>query len=435
MKKITLRYFFIFLTVALLGFADAAARSYTPDEMEEPNLMAGQYIADPENMLSPSTRSEVNAILSQVRAQTTAEVGVAIVPDMGDMQVEEFANRLYDRWGVGKADKDNGVLLIISPGSRQARIQTGYGTEGVIPDAVADRIMRHEIIPAMREGDLDGAVRGATAEISRILTDPEYAEELKSAQTGYGQNTEVLSAKDLEDIKNVFSILETIIFFCGAVALIGFWLSARKKPRAQKIASYKSMNWLLVALTVLSVGAGIVWLLIGLLMYRHARRSSDPCPNCGNKKRRLLSGSEENQYLTPAQQTEQRLKSRRHEVWKCDNCGLATVDSSDNPFSKYTVCDRCGTKAMHSVGHRTLRAASTFHDGEGEEVYRCEHCGHENRKWYRINRHASQAALGAAALGAARRAVRGGFGGFGGSGGFGGFGGGSSGGGGASGRW
>ena len=58
--------------------------------------MAGQYIADPENLLSPQTRNAINRQLAAVREQTTAEVGVAIVPDLGDMEVEDFSNRLYD---------------------------------------------------------------------------------------------------------------------------------------------------------------------------------------------------------------------------------------------------------------------------------------------------------------------------------------------------
>ena len=394
--------------------------------------MAGQYIADPENLLSPQTRNAVNRQLAAVREQTTAEVGVAIVPDLGDMEVEDFSNRLYDRWKIGKKDKSNGVLLIISPGSRQARIQTGYGTEGVITDADADLIMRHQIIPAMRQGDLDGAVEGAVSDISRMLTDPKYADELRSAQNGYGSG-ELLSETDKQAIKSTLSWLATILFFVGAVVLVYMWKGNRKKPRQQKVIAYRNMLWILLALGVVSFGAGLVWALIAWLLLRKARRTGDPCPNCGNKKRKLLSGIEATQYLTPSQMTETRLHSRNHDVWKCDQCGLTTVDTFDNPSSKYSVCDRCGTKAMHLVGTATLQRPSAIRNGLGERIYRCEHCGHERRDRYTIPSTGPAIAAGAAALGAASR--RRGGGGYGGGGGFGGFGGGFSGGGGASGRW
>lgn len=406
------------------------ARSYSPDELQMPNLMAGEFIADPENLLSAGTKSEVNRTLKDVHDRTTAEVGVAIVPDLGDMEVEDFANKLYDYWKVGKKDNNNGVLLIISPESRQARIQTGYGTEGVLPDAVASYIMRHEIVPAMREGDLDGAVTGATSEIAKILTDPEYAEELRSSQSGYGSQ-ELLTPEEKAALKTTVSWLATILFLAGGIALLCVWISGKKKKRREKVTSYRNLLWILVALGVMSFGAGLIWAVISWLLLKKARNTSDPCPNCGNPKMKHLSGMEAIQHLTPAQQTEKRLRSREHEVWRCQRCGQTTVDTYDNPFSKYTVCDRCGTKAMHSIGSRTVRQPNTFQNGIGEHVSRCEHCGNEYHQRYTIPSRASTAAAGAVILGAGRR--RGGFGG--GGGGFGGFGGGMSGGGGASGRW
>lgn len=427
MEKIRTIVLLIFLT--LVASFDSAARSYEPSEIPEPNLMAGEFIADPGNLLSPSTKSAVNQRLKMVRDQSTSEVGVAIVPDLGDMEVEDFANRLYDRWKVGKADKDNGVLLIISPESRQARIQTGYGAEGVLPDAVVDGIMRHQIIPNMRNGDLDAAVTESTAEIARVLTDPKNADELRSSQTGYGSGDDLLTPSEKEALKSTFSVLCVIVFIVGGVVLGLIWYNNRKKPRQQKVLSYRNMFWILIVLGVASLGLGLVWALIGWFLLRKARNTSDACPNCGNSRMKHLTGLEASQFLTPAQQTEVRLKSRTHDVWKCARCGQTTVDSFDNPFSTYSRCDKCGTKAMHVVRTDTLRHPTTFRGGEGQRVYRCEHCGHERRERFTIPARGRNAAIAGAALGAGRRS--GGFSG----GGFGGFGGGISGGGGASGRW
>ena len=134
------------LLMILVAFA-AMARDYTPSEIPNPNLADRRvYVADPGNSVSASTKAEVNKILSDLRSSTSAEVAVAVVPSIGDMTIEDFGEKLFTQWGLGKSDKDNGVLILIALDQRRARIQTGYGVEGVLPDISANKIIGRSII-------------------------------------------------------------------------------------------------------------------------------------------------------------------------------------------------------------------------------------------------------------------------------------------------
>lgn len=431
MNTTLLRFLLSLIILAVTG--TSYAQVYAPDDVPMPNLKAGHFVADPAGLLSAPVRARVDARLDSLAHATTAEVGVALVPDLGDMEVEEYANRLFERWGVGKKDNDNGVLFILSPDSRQVRIQTGYGAEGVMTDMICDYIIRHQVIPAMKNGDVDAAIDNATREITRVMSDPQYAEELRSAlPTGATVESPVDSAELMAAVEG----MAAIAFVVGGIVLIVIIFRNRKRPHAQKLIAMRSNIWVFVVLAVLSCGSGLIWLLWAWLRLRRLNRHMDPCPSCGNKNMRRLSAAESIQYLNPSAQTELRLGSKRHEVWKCPACHSTVVESFDNPSSIYSVCERCGTKAKHTVGRRTVRNATIFTDGEGVETMKCEHCHNQTSRKYVIpkkDRQLQMAALGAASV-LSRRRGGGGGGGFGG-GGFGGFGGGSSGGGGASGRW
>ena len=159
-----------------------AEKVYAPADMPDVQISdRSQYISDPANLLSPEIKAKVNQRLYSLRQQTTAEVVVALPPDIGDTPIEQWSEQLFTLWGIGKKDKDNGLLVVISPDSGKARIQTGYGVEGILPDIACKNIIGQEIVPAMRDDDINAAVDGATSMIARAMTDPAVADELRSS--------------------------------------------------------------------------------------------------------------------------------------------------------------------------------------------------------------------------------------------------------------
>lgn len=420
-----------YIALFIAAFLTANARSYSPEEMPNVNVANKyQFVSDPENLLSEATRNSVNSMLWQLRRQTTAEVAVAIVPDTGDLPIEEWGEELFQLWGLGAKDRDNGVLLIISPGMKLARVQTGYGAEGIITDAWSADLIRNTIVPAMKQGNMDDAVSGAVSRISDRMSAPEAAAELRSERSRDG-----IGAIDSE-------IFYTALFFVAAIAfLICAYIFFRDlvSRRRRKASRYdRARMWRadlrpLVILSVISCGSGAIFLLAAFLIYRRLRTKPMRCPVCDARMRRLPE-DKDNELLSDSQDLEERLKTVDYDVWECPKCGAVERLRFRYPQKKYTECPACHTVAYCQVADFVKLQPTVRNSGMGEKVYECKYCHHQNRVPYVIpKKNDDSAAIAAAAIIGSSIGRGGGFGGGGSIGG--GFGGGSTGGGGATGGW
>ena len=97
---------------------------------------------------------------------SSTQITVVTVDDLQGLDRADYAARLFDRWGIGGAGKDNGILILVKPKTAasdgQVFISVGYGLEGVVPDALAGRIVDYDILPSFREGDYYGGIDRAT---------------------------------------------------------------------------------------------------------------------------------------------------------------------------------------------------------------------------------------------------------------------------------
>ncbi|MBD5302687.1 MAG: hypothetical protein HDS16_06820 [Bacteroides sp.] len=426
------------LIVSLL--VSLAGRAMRPDDV--PYRAADgrvMTVIDPASLLSPSVRSQLTDSLEQLRLRSTAEVELVVVPDLDGMDPNQWCEKLFTRLKIGKEKEDNGLLIMISPGARQTYIMTGYGMEGIFPDIVCKRLADNVIVPAMRQNDLDAAARGIVSSVSQIISDPTAAAEIASGQKEK-YNGE-LEALDGEVFLKLIKWLAAIFF---TVAAIWFFVMLCRRKRG--MTNYeKSLMWrkslmIQAVFTILSLGAGIIFLFLSFILYRWWRTRKIKCPTCGSKMHRL-SESMDNEFLTPAQDFEEKLNTIDWDVWKCDSCGTIERLPFKVPQKKYTECPNCHTVAMCLESDAVTRPASKYAEGEGVRTYVCKYCNHHDRKKYRIPRKlddaslAAAAAIGAAAASAGRRGGGGFGGGGGGFGGFGGFGGGATGGGGAGSSW
>lgn len=413
------------LSLILLFFVVHVFAEYSPEDMPNVNIANRyEYVSDPGNLLRPETRQQVNEILWNLRKQTSVEMVVALPPDIGDTTIEDWSERLFTSWGIGKSDKDNGVLLVIAPEQRMARIQSGYGTEGVLTDIASKKIITNQIVPRMRDGDIDGAVLGAVTQINAALTDPAVADELKSQERdNFGGDIETLD-------KSVFIQFVGIIFFICFLFSAGYFIkiafSLRGKDNYHKALGWRNtlnkFGWLIL----FSGGSGIIFYLLANLLYHRNRNRRRRCSTCGAKMERLPE-DKDNELLSSSQDFEEKLNTIDYDVWECPACG--TIERY--PFKlkqlKYTECPSCHTVAMHLTGANTLRHPSVTREGLGEKIYECEYCHHKKRIPYTIPRKAPPVVIVPPIGGRGSGFGGGGFGG--------GFGGGSTGGGGASGGW
>ncbi|MCM1368904.1 MAG: TPM domain-containing protein [Candidatus Amulumruptor caecigallinarius] len=425
---------YIFISL-FITFISASAQVMKPEDMPNVNIAdRREYVSDPTNILSPETREAINRQLYNLRLQTTAEVAVAIPPSIGDMPIEEWSEKLFTSWGIGKSDKDNGALLVLVPNDHLVRIQTGYGMEGVLPDISCANIIGRAVIPNMKENNPDAAVREAVGMMAQAIRDPAAARELKSKQAdNFSGGLETLSP---DVIWGFVRIIAGVMFAVGLCLFIYDCINSRKRRNNHD----KSLMWRnhlipFFWIGVFSLGLGLIFFILALIMYRTIRTKRLKCPTCGGKMHRL-SEDEDNQLLSDSQDLEERLNTVDYDVWECDKCG--TVERFPYPAkqTKYTECPACHTIARTLVEDRITRQPTVRTYGEGVKIYECLFCHHRDDKPYRIEKKedASAAIAAAAILGAAAgRGSRGG--GFGGGSFGGGFGGGSTGGGGASGGW
>lgn len=141
-------------------------------------------VTDFTNTLSPSQVQQLERKLVAFDDSTSTQIAVVLVNSTDGYDVADYAVRLAQKWGVGNKKYNNGVMLLAAIGDRAVTIQTGYGIEGALPDAIAYRIIENDIKPAFRSGDYFGGLDAATSSIISY-TKGEYKAEPK-ASSGEG---------------------------------------------------------------------------------------------------------------------------------------------------------------------------------------------------------------------------------------------------------
>lgn len=115
-------------------------------------------IVDLAHVLPNSTVESLTAQLAAHEAASSNQVAVLIIPSLEGESLEEFSHRVATTWKLGQKGTDNGVLLLVAIRERKVRIEVGYGLEGVLTDARSAQIIRNEIVPRFRAGDMSGGV-------------------------------------------------------------------------------------------------------------------------------------------------------------------------------------------------------------------------------------------------------------------------------------
>ena len=129
------------------------------------------FVNDYAGLLSPAVKTQLDAKLSQLEMDTTAEVAVVTVKSLEGDSVDDYAVRLFEKWKIGKKDKDNGVLFLVALDDRKMRIEVGYGLEPLITDGRAGRIRDNDVIPRFKEDDYEGGITAGVASIEKYIRD------------------------------------------------------------------------------------------------------------------------------------------------------------------------------------------------------------------------------------------------------------------------
>ena len=211
------------------------------------------YINDYANILSSETEEYIFNKSVALNNVDGTQIVVVTVPNLESYSLERYANVLFNTWGIGNSERDNGLLLLLALEEREFRVEVGDGLGGILPDGKTGRFQDDYIIPHLRNNDWDTGIKnGYDAFYSEIVKLNNLDLEYNNPTTDYTYvNTEL-------DPLLVFSPFLTFIFaFIGMI--FGGIIKVQKKAKRNRNTKLYLLIWL--ALFIITT-----FLLIGLLM-------------------------------------------------------------------------------------------------------------------------------------------------------------------------
>ena len=359
----TLVYSIIISCLCLFSLSLQAQNVYTVTSVPNDHLQnAADYVTNPDGIISQAAEDKINTMIASVENASTAEIAVVLLSSVGEQDIDDFATGLFTQWGIGKKN-DNGLLFLLINDQRQMVFRTGYGLEGVLPDVILSRVIRNDISPLLRNNDFDGGITAGIAKVCDYLKNPEAVQEIIQKQA---------AEKQAQTMRYLWiylgiSVIIALTFFFYLISKTGL-----KITNYQKYLSLRGQKGMVIGFTVIFPVLMILYMLIYFLVLRRLRTHPIACEKCGNKMVRL-SEETEDEFLTPAQQTEESIRSVDYDVWRCDRCRNIEILAFDQN-SEYTDCPYCHAKAFYLAQNRIVRNTSSFADGQGEKIYTCKNC-------------------------------------------------------------
>lgn len=130
---------------------------------------SNRLVTDYTNTLSAEEAGLLEQRLVAFNDSTSTQIAVVMMQSTGFYDISEYAVQLYNKWGIGQKDKNNGVLILVAKEDRKVFISTGYGIEGVLPDILCKRIVDRDILPNFKLGNYYDGIESATNTIMSIV--------------------------------------------------------------------------------------------------------------------------------------------------------------------------------------------------------------------------------------------------------------------------
>ncbi|WP_299708788.1 YgcG family protein [uncultured Tenacibaculum sp.] len=357
------------------------------------------FVSDPNDYISASEEYKINTILWELEGNSTAQVAVVILKSIGSEVPKDFAVKLFENWGIGQADKDNGLLILTVIDQRRTEFEVGYGLEPILTDLICHRIGTDEIVPNFKRGEFGQGLIAASNRVKQIIEKPENIEEVYSQDISYSEKrksslgsiyNEYLEEQDPSPYKTFLTFLP-LLFILSVYGGFNGLLFYRMKEKIAIIDNskedyYDKYNELKDTakgtLGCLSIFLGLLFPIYAYLRYitrrkklkeyRYAPRFS----RMNGEKMELLNAWAENKFLKEGEILEEKLESAEYDVW-------ATADESDvmvleyqGSSRKYSDCKECGYKTYGRSSTRIIRSATYERSGKKEEIYLCRNCNY-----------------------------------------------------------
>lgn len=309
---------FTFLSIVLWGSSPVWAMRVA--EVPNPRVQYG-WVSDTIDVLPADMEARIDEKLTALEQETGIEIALVTVESVDAPTPKDFATELFNTWGIGKRESNNGLLILLVRGGRRLEMETGYGLEGPLPDGWLKRMQTEKMVPHFRAERYDlGLEAGVDAVLERLRLSPE---ELRSQVVAGRGNEEPI---DLE----LGWILAFLLGGAGSSALgVGYW---RKRERT--------------------------------------------CPTCKTMMS-MVAEEQDDIYLDSGQLTEERVGSVDYQFYYCDDCGFKRRLVVNKWFSGHSACRRCKYKTLHTKSV-VVRAATTSSTGLKRITEHCKHCNYHH---------------------------------------------------------
>ncbi|HEX6570562.1 MAG TPA: YgcG family protein [Steroidobacteraceae bacterium] len=238
-----------FLCGAWLWLVGSLALALAQAPVDVPPLTAP--VTDLTRTLTPDQASALEAKLRAFEQTQGSQVAVLIVPTTQPDEIEQYSIRVVEQWKLGRGKVDDGALLLVALNDRRVRIEVGYGLEGALPDATANRIIQQDIVPAFKRGDYYGGISVGVDRIMRVIEGEPLPEPEISPPAA--------------DVPGLFTLLPLLFIF----ALVGGSVLRRMFGRVGGALATGGLvgflTWMLIAILGISIAAGIVAFVFSLL--------------------------------------------------------------------------------------------------------------------------------------------------------------------------
>jgi uncharacterized protein len=207
----------VYILFLVVFFSIVASRAQKP----LPELW-GLHVHDEAHVLSQPFIDQLENQLKEYDDSTSNEIAVLLISSLDGESLEDYSLRVAEKWKLGKGEKDNGALLLIVVDEHKMRIETGYGLEGVLTDAVCSRIIRNELAPNFRQDNYEAGVNAGIRAMIRAIGGEYIAEGEDNINSELGMKERILIGMFIFGILGIFTVLGLFVPGCGGWFLYAF---------------------------------------------------------------------------------------------------------------------------------------------------------------------------------------------------------------------
>ena len=263
MKRLNLLFAFSLLAVLV------QAMVYTPTSLPNPKVQdRGNYVCNPDEIVASSDVVLLNRLARQLEDSTQVELCVVAVNSIGEMEAFDFCYEVFQRWGIGKEGKNTGVLLFLAVESRDVRIMTGGGIEGVMTDAVCHSIVQETMMQPLRNADYSDAMALGALRIYEVCTDGAAPEELRQMTSATNRYHYADESEENVWMELFYFVGVPCIIFALIIVLL---LLPKKCPKCGKRSLRKTSEQIINRATTRKEGLGV---------------RSYSCKHCGHQEQK-----------------------------------------------------------------------------------------------------------------------------------------------------